>query len=168
MTLKKEINTLSRSEILKLNRGLKLACSMFLGNSKVEIRTINKFANQDNMAHYNPYLNRITIYRPMIKDIDSYVRVFIHEWTHSLQKGIKKNYIKLEEKEFPQYDEKIHELKVSDNHFRKLFDEYHDVNKKIHHLESTSVFIDSELNTLRVKRLKLKDQLREILEKAEV
>jgi uncharacterized protein YdcH (DUF465 family) len=70
--------------------------------------------------------------------------------------------------EFPQYDEKIHELKVSDNHFRKLFDEYHDVNKKIHHLESTSVFIDSELNTLRVKRLKLKDQLREILEKAEV
>jgi len=61
--------------------------------------------------------------------------------------------------EFPQYDEKIHELKVSDNHFR---------NKKIHHLESTSVFIDSELNTLRVKRLKLKDQLREILEKAEV
>jgi uncharacterized protein YdcH (DUF465 family) len=70
--------------------------------------------------------------------------------------------------EFPQYDEKIHELKVSDNHFRKLFDEYHDINKQIHHLESTNVFIDSELNTLRVKRLKLKDQLREILEKAEV
>ncbi len=120
MTLKKEINTLSRSEILKLNRGLKLACSMFLGNSKVEIRTINKFANQDNMAHYNPYLNRITIYRPMIKDIDSYVRVFIHEWTHSLQKGIKKNYIKLEEKYGYWYNPYEVEARQSEKEFKSV------------------------------------------------
>jgi hypothetical protein len=120
MTLKKEINTLSRSEILKLNRGLKLACSIFLGNSKVEIRTINKFVNQDNMAHYNPYLNRITIYRPMIKDIDSYVRVFIHEWTHSLQKGIKKNYIKLEEKYGYWYNPYEVEARQSEKEFKSV------------------------------------------------
>jgi hypothetical protein len=70
--------------------------------------------------------------------------------------------------EFPQYDERIHELKVSNNHFRKLFDEYHEVNKKIHHQEVTNVFLDSELNSLRVHRLRLKDQLKEMLEKTEV
>jgi len=120
MTLRKEINTLSRSEILKLNRGLKLACSMFLGNSKVEIRTINKAVNKENMAHYNPYLNRITIYRPMIKDIDSYVRVFIHEWTHSLQKGIKKNYIKLEEKYGYWYNPYEVEARQSEKEFKSV------------------------------------------------
>jgi hypothetical protein len=97
MILKKEIDTLTRSELLKLNRGLKQACSILLGDSKPEIRTINK-VNDINLAHYDPYLNRITIYRPMVKNIDSYVKVFIHEWTHSLQKGIKKNYTKLEKK----------------------------------------------------------------------
>jgi len=70
--------------------------------------------------------------------------------------------------EIPQYEVKIHELKISNNHFRKLFDEYHEVNKQIHHLESTSVFIDGNLNQLRVKRLRLKDEIREMLEKVEI
>jgi uncharacterized protein YdcH (DUF465 family) len=34
--------------------------------------------------------------------------------------------------EFPQHNDRIHELKVSDKHFRKLFDEYHDTDHKIH------------------------------------
>lgn len=70
--------------------------------------------------------------------------------------------------EFPQYEVKIHELKVSNNHFRKLFDEYHEVNKEIYHLESSNVFIDGNLNQLRVKRLRLKDEIKEMLEKVEI
>ena len=97
MILRKEISTLTRSELLKLNRGLKQACSILLGESNAEIRTINKMS-EVYLANYDPYLNRITIYRPMVKNIDSYVKVFIHEWTHSLQKGIKRNYTKLERK----------------------------------------------------------------------
>jgi hypothetical protein len=61
--------------------------------------------------------------------------------------------------EFPQHNEKIHNLKVSDNHFRKLFDEYHNTNKEIHRIETTGTFTDQELNELRSKRLHLKDQL---------
>ena len=45
--------------------------------------------------------------------------------------------------EFAEYDTLIHELKISDNHFRKLFDEYHKVNKDIHRLESNEVYTDS-------------------------
>jgi uncharacterized protein YdcH (DUF465 family) len=37
--------------------------------------------------------------------------------------------------EFPQYAERIHHLKVSDGHFRRLFDEYHEVQKEIHRVE---------------------------------
>ena len=33
--------------------------------------------------------------------------------------------------EFPQYDEAISSLKKNDNHFRKLYDEYIDINKDI-------------------------------------
>lgn len=66
--------------------------------------------------------------------------------------------------EFPQHNEKIHNLKVSDNHFRKLFDEYHITNKEIHRIESTGTFTDQELNELRSKRLHLKDQLLMMIE----
>jgi len=65
--------------------------------------------------------------------------------------------------EFPQFEEKIHDLKVSDNHFRNLFDEYEDLNHKIHGVESTGIFTDDELNQMRAKRLNLKDELYEML-----
>jgi uncharacterized protein YdcH (DUF465 family) len=65
--------------------------------------------------------------------------------------------------EFVEYDQLIHHLKVSDNHFRKLFDQYHKVNKDIHRLESNEVYTDSELNKLRSQRIHLKDDLYQIL-----
>jgi uncharacterized protein YdcH (DUF465 family) len=34
--------------------------------------------------------------------------------------------------EFPEYKDRIHDLKVSDAHFRKLFDEYHEINREVH------------------------------------
>ena len=68
--------------------------------------------------------------------------------------------------EFPNHEERIHELKLNDKHFRKLFDEYHDVNKDIHRLEASESYTDEELNRLRKKRVKLKDELFAIIEPA--
>lgn len=62
--------------------------------------------------------------------------------------------------EFPQHREKIHDLKVSDNHFRKMFDEYHELDHEIHRYETgTEATSDEHLNELRLKRVKLKDEL---------
>jgi len=66
--------------------------------------------------------------------------------------------------EFPQHAERIHDLKVGNAHFRKLFDEYHQVNKDIHRLETSEVYTDEELNRLRKKRLHLKEDLLGMLE----
>jgi uncharacterized protein YdcH (DUF465 family) len=66
--------------------------------------------------------------------------------------------------EFPQYESKIHDLKVGDAHFRKLFDEYHFVNKQIHGIESSQIFTDDELNEMRMRRVHLKDELLKIIE----
>lgn len=66
--------------------------------------------------------------------------------------------------EFPQHESKIHDLKMNDKHFKKLFDEYHYINKQIHGVETTQVFTDDELNEMRKKRLHLKDQLLGIIE----
>lgn len=67
--------------------------------------------------------------------------------------------------EFPQHEEKIHSLKISDTHFRRIFDEYHHVNKDIHRVETSGVYTDDELKTLKSKRLHLKDELLSMLEK---
>lgn len=62
--------------------------------------------------------------------------------------------------EFPEHKERIHELKISDMHFLRLFNEYHDVDKEVHHFESgAEATSDEHLETLKVQRLHLKDQL---------
>lgn len=62
--------------------------------------------------------------------------------------------------EFPQHKEKIHVLKTSDNHFRKLFDEYHELDHAIHrHETDTEATTDDHLTELRLKRVHLKDEL---------
>ena len=62
--------------------------------------------------------------------------------------------------EFPDKAEKIHALKEGDAHFRKLFDEYHDLNRAIHraetNVEPTDDFNESQM---RKKRMVLKDQI---------
>jgi uncharacterized protein YdcH (DUF465 family) len=66
--------------------------------------------------------------------------------------------------EFPEHEEKIHELKVSNHHFKRLFDDYHDVNNEIHRIESgAETTTDEVLNELRMKRVHLKDELYEML-----
>lgn len=60
--------------------------------------------------------------------------------------------------EFPEKKDKIHELKTSDVHFRKIFDEYHVVDHSIHSIESgATATTDEHLNELRLKRVSLKD-----------
>jgi uncharacterized protein YdcH (DUF465 family) len=62
--------------------------------------------------------------------------------------------------EFPELKDKIHDLKVSNNHFRKLFDEYHEVDHSIHSYESgAQATTDDHLTELRAKRVHLKDSL---------
>lgn len=66
--------------------------------------------------------------------------------------------------EFPDKAEKIHELKISDAHFKKLFDAYHEVDHDIHRIETdTTPSSDAHLNELRIKRVSLKDDLAKYL-----
>ncbi|MDX2174164.1 MAG: DUF465 domain-containing protein [Bacteroidota bacterium] len=68
--------------------------------------------------------------------------------------------------EFPEMKEKIHELKTSDTHFRKFFDEYHEVDHEIHSIETGATpTTDEHLNELRIKRVNLKDSIYEYLKK---
>lgn len=66
--------------------------------------------------------------------------------------------------EFPEYQDRIHTLKVSNGHFARLFDEYHDVNRHVVRVEvNAELATDFELEDLKKRRLKLKDELYEIL-----
>ena len=62
--------------------------------------------------------------------------------------------------EFPEYRDAIHDLKTSNNHFARLFDQYHHVDKEVHRIEegveNTSDFY---LEDLKKKRLHLKDEM---------
>lgn len=62
--------------------------------------------------------------------------------------------------EFPEKAARIHELKTSDPHFAKLFEEYHEVNRAVHRAE-TLVEPMEELaeQELRKRRMALKDEL---------
>jgi len=95
MILKKEVSTLSRSELLYLNRFLKKTCQEIIGHTNPDIRTFNK-DNNNFLGLYDPEYHRICIYRNNLKTIDDYVKVFIHEWTHSLQKKLEKYYLAME------------------------------------------------------------------------
>lgn len=66
--------------------------------------------------------------------------------------------------EFPEYRDQIHVLKVSNNHFSRLFDEYHDVNRHVVRVElNAELATDFELEALKKRRLKLKDELYDML-----
>ena len=66
--------------------------------------------------------------------------------------------------EFPELKDKIHELKVSDQHFRKLFDEYHEVDHEVHRIETgAEVASDEHLTALRKHRVHLKDSIYQML-----
>jgi len=66
--------------------------------------------------------------------------------------------------EFPEFKDAIHQLKTSNHHFAKLFDEYHVVNKQIRRIEENDEAItDEALELLKRERLRLKDELYSLL-----
>ena len=68
--------------------------------------------------------------------------------------------------EFPEFQEKIHQLKVEDTHFRKLFDEYHTLDHEIHKINVGEVtVIDEHAHELKAKLLHLKDEIYSYLNK---
>mgnify|MGYP002634485154 CR=1 FL=1 len=66
--------------------------------------------------------------------------------------------------EFPEHTARLHELKLSNAHFRHLSDEYHKVNREIHRIESeTEAASDAVWEGLKKQRLALADQIRDML-----
>ena len=69
--------------------------------------------------------------------------------------------------DFPQDVEKIHELKVSNPHFAKLMDEYHEINRAVHRAETGVEPCDQLAETaMRKERMRLKDEIAGMLAKA--
>lgn len=63
-------------------------------------------------------------------------------------------------KEFPEHRETMQHLKVADDRFRKMFDEYHKVDDAVYRIEEEIDFAsDQETDELKMKRAWLKDQL---------
>ncbi|MGK0673838.1 MAG: YdcH family protein [Halothiobacillaceae bacterium] len=62
--------------------------------------------------------------------------------------------------EFPEYKERIHQLKMTDAHFARLFEEYNDLTNTIEVLENRGVPVaDESIEDMKKQRLKLKDEL---------
>jgi uncharacterized protein YdcH (DUF465 family) len=69
--------------------------------------------------------------------------------------------------EFPEYRDQIHALKVSDPYFRKLFDEYHGLDRDIRRAEANiEPTTDEHAEEMKLRRLQLKDELFELLQAA--
>ncbi len=62
--------------------------------------------------------------------------------------------------EFPEHRETIRHLRLSDNRFRQMFEEYHQVDDSICRIEEDIEFAsDQVIDELKFKRAKLKDAL---------
>ncbi len=62
--------------------------------------------------------------------------------------------------EFPEHVERMHDLKVSDAHFAKLFDEYHEINRAVHRAETNVEPVEELAEVdMRKRRMHLKDEI---------
>lgn len=69
--------------------------------------------------------------------------------------------------ELPEYKDKIHQMKMDNGHFARLSTDYHGVVKELHQIEiGAETPDDNYVETLKKKRLALKDELSEMLRKA--
>lgn len=70
--------------------------------------------------------------------------------------------------ELPEYRDTIHNLKTTNNHFSRLFDEYHELDHEVHRIETgVETTSDEYLEDKKKKRLLLKDELFEMIKSAE-
>lgn len=65
---------------------------------------------------------------------------------------------------FPDHVDTIHQLKIENNEFARIFDEYHNVTREIHRGETNVVPMDDfHMEDLRKRRLQMLDRVTEIL-----
>lgn len=66
--------------------------------------------------------------------------------------------------DFPEFEEKIHTLKIENAHFKKLFEKYDELDHAIYNIE-TNADPKSEdvLNKMRIERVVVKDEIYALL-----
>ena len=70
-------------------------------------------------------------------------------------------------REFPEHKDAIHSLKTNDRHFARLFEDYESVDRDVVRAEQGIEHLsDQALETLKKKRLALKDELYQMLQNA--
>ncbi len=63
-------------------------------------------------------------------------------------------------RDFPEYRERLHQLKTTDAHFRRLAEQYEEVDKSVVRAEQNLEHLsDHDLEALKLERVKLKDNL---------
>ena len=66
--------------------------------------------------------------------------------------------------EFPTLKDRIHNLKVSDAHFRKLFEEYHALTRNVENMENEVTPVATTIEEeAKLRRVHLKDELYRML-----
>ncbi|MEY4039112.1 MAG: hypothetical protein RIR67_1424 [Bacteroidota bacterium] len=66
--------------------------------------------------------------------------------------------------ELPEYQDRIHQLKLENAHFRKVFDEYHELEHEIHRIHTgVETVTDEQLHQLKANLLFMKDELVSII-----
>lgn len=69
--------------------------------------------------------------------------------------------------DFPEFVDQLHELKLRDNHFQKLAEQYHEINRTVHRAETNiEPTTDEHLIDMRKQRMALKDEIHGILKAA--
>jgi uncharacterized protein len=69
--------------------------------------------------------------------------------------------------EFPEYKNQIHDLKVNNHHFRRLFDEYHELTIDIEKMENEATPVATLTEEeAKMRRVHLKDELYAMIKKA--
>ncbi len=66
--------------------------------------------------------------------------------------------------EFPEYQEKIHQLKLENHHFKKLFDDYDELEHEIRRINTgIETVSDAIIHAKKAKLLHIKDAIFSIL-----
>jgi uncharacterized protein YdcH (DUF465 family) len=69
--------------------------------------------------------------------------------------------------ELPEHRDMIHQLKTTNNHFARLFEEYHEVDHEVHRIETgVENTSDDYLDERKKVRLHLKDELYRMIQQA--
>lgn len=70
--------------------------------------------------------------------------------------------------DFPEYADRMHDLKMSNPHFARLFDEYHEINRTIHRAETLVEPVEELAEAeMRKTRMRLKDEIYSMLSHAD-